>query len=95
MGVSRTHLDARPVHLAAPDYEDTLRPAGDGVAEAVLKPHRLSQYWVRPSLYYIILLFVYAVFLLDLETYVKLMSKHHRNKTLAYSFTVSSNGIYL
>lgn len=31
VGVPRAHLDARPVHLAAPDYEDTLRASRDGV----------------------------------------------------------------
>lgn len=59
LGVPRAHLDARPVHLAAPNHEDTLRPSRDGVPEALLKPHRLSQYWVRPLLYYIILLSIY------------------------------------
>lgn len=45
VGVPRAHLDARPVHLAAPDHEDPLRPPGDGVAAPLLQPHRLSQYW--------------------------------------------------
>lgn len=48
LGVPPADLDARPVHLAAADHEDSLRAPGDGFAEAVRQRHRLSQYWVRP-----------------------------------------------
>lgn len=58
VGVPRPHLDTRPVHLAAPDHEDTLRPAGDGVTAPLLQPHRLSQYWVRPSLYILFTIYI-------------------------------------
>lgn len=64
VGVPPAAVDARPVHLAAADHAHPLRAAGDGLAEALLQQHRLSQYWVRPfhSLMYCFLLciFVYS-----------------------------------
>lgn len=57
LGVPSPHLDARPLHLAAPDHEDPLGSPRNGVLETLLQPHRLSQYWVRLSIYLLFLLF--------------------------------------